>query len=31
MKNQAAIAGVLFWVIGAIPALLGAVRQAAAS
>jgi hypothetical protein len=30
-KTQAAIAGVLFWVIGAIPALLGAVRQAAAS
>ena len=28
-KQQAAIAGVLIWIVGAIPALLGAVRQAA--
>ena len=28
-KQQAAIAGVLFWVVGAIPAILGALRQAA--
>jgi hypothetical protein len=30
-KSQAAIAGVLFWIVGAIPAILGALRQAAAS
>jgi len=30
-KGQAAVAGVLFWVVGAIPALLGALRAAAAS
>lgn len=28
-KQQAAIAGVLFWIVGAIPAILGALRQAA--
>lgn len=26
-KQQAAIAGVLFWIVGAIPAILGALRQ----
>ena len=30
-KNQAAIAGVLFWIVGAIPAILGALRQAASA
>lgn len=30
-KQRAAIAGVLFWIIGSIPAILGALRQAAAS
>ena len=30
-KSQAAIAGVLFWIVGAIPAILGALRQAASS
>jgi hypothetical protein len=30
-KGQAAVAGVLFWVVGSLPALLGALRQAAAS
>lgn len=30
-KGQAVFAGVLFWVVGAIPAILGAVRQMAAS
>ena len=30
-KSQATIAGVLFWIVGAIPALLGALRQAAAA
>jgi hypothetical protein len=30
-KQQAAIAGVLIWIVGAIPAVLGAVRQAAAA
>lgn len=29
-KSQAVIAGVLFWIVGAIPALLSALRQAAA-
>lgn len=29
-KQRAAIAGVLFWIVGAIPAVLGALRQAAA-
>lgn len=30
-KTQAAIAGVMFWIVGAIPAILGALRQAASS
>jgi hypothetical protein len=30
-KGQAAVAGVLFWVVGGIPAILGALRQAAAA
>jgi hypothetical protein len=30
-KGQAVFAGVLFWVVGSIPAILGAVRQMAAS
>ena len=30
-KQQAAIAGVLIWIVGAIPAVLGALRQAATS
>lgn len=30
-KSQAAIAGVLFWIVGAIPAILSALRQAAAA
>jgi len=30
-KREAAVAGVLFWIVGAIPAILGAVRQSAAS
>ena len=30
-KSQAAIAGVLFWIVGAIPGILGALRQAASS
>lgn len=30
-KRQAAIAGFLFWVVGAIPAILGALRTAAAA
>lgn len=29
-KQRAAVAGVLFWIVGAIPALLGAVQQQAA-
>jgi hypothetical protein len=28
-KNQAIFAGVLFWIVGSIPAILGALRQAA--
>lgn len=28
-KNQAIIAGILFWLVGSIPAVLGALRQAA--
>ena len=30
-KSQAAVAGVLFWIVGAIPAILGALRQAASA
>jgi len=30
-KSQAAIAGVMFWIVGAIPAILGALRQAAST
>ena len=30
-KQQAAIAGVLIWIVGAIPAVLGALRQAASA
>ena len=30
-KGQATIAGVLFWIVGAIPAILSALRQAAAA
>jgi len=30
-KAQAAIAGLLFWIVGAIPAILSALRQAATS
>jgi len=30
-RRQAVIAGVLFWIVGAIPAVLGALRQSAAS
>lgn len=30
-KNQAIFAGVLFWIVGGIPAILGALRQAASA
>jgi membrane protein, antimicrobial resistance system len=30
-KHQAAIAGILIWIVGAIPAVLGALRQAASA
>jgi hypothetical protein len=30
-KERAAVAGVLFWIVGGLPAVLGALRQAAAS